>query len=500
MKTSINPQINMGRPASPHSFVTRVTSWSASVCGFVNRLGPLSRGFMMLLVLLLVAILSVAPLFPHRVTPANASLEVFSGARAMAHLPAIAREPHPQGSPAQAAVRDYLVRQLDETGLEVEVQRTGGLENVVARLRGSDPTGAIVILAHYDTVSYSRGAGDNGSAVAALLEVVRALAAGPLPRNDVIALFDDGEEFPDIFAGTKAFVRSHPWMKDVRVAISIDTAVAGLISTNEVGPENNGWLVHVLARAYTGGAWTSFSGGGDYNSTPFRQAGLPVLALEDNYPFRQKHTAGDLPEIIRAASVQQMGEQTLAITRELASLDLVNPWGEQETFFSVPVAGFVHYPQAWSLPLAFTAGILLFLAIGLALWRGFASWRGLAVGFGTILVTIIISVVVVSVLMPTLPGIFGWETSLWPDWPEVIPPNGWIAVTAIDLLVLGLAAGLYRLARRWNARGRLLPDRADTVCHRCGGAGIHRTPHSLCLYLAGADRLAGLDRGCYSRQ
>jgi putative aminopeptidase FrvX len=178
-------------------------------------------------------------------------------------------------------------------GLEVEVQQTRGLENVVARLRGSDPTGAIVILSHYDTVSYSPGAGDNGSAVSALVEVSRALAAGPAPRNDIIILFDDGEEYPDNFAGTRAFVREHPWMEDVRVAISIDTAVAGPISTNEVGP-NNGWLVDVLAEAYTGGAWTSFSGGGEYNSTPFRDAGYLVLALEDNYPFKE-NTRRDLP-------------------------------------------------------------------------------------------------------------------------------------------------------------------------------------------------------------
>jgi hypothetical protein len=275
---------------------------------------------MMLFVLLLLAIPALAMLFPRSVTPASTPMDVFSGERAMIHLPIIASEPHPQGSPAQARVRDYLVGQLTDMGLEVEVQRTAGLENVVARLRGTDSTGAIVILAHYDTVSFSNGAADNSSTVAALLEIMRSLSAGPAPLNDVIALFDDGEEEPDIFAGTKAFVREHPWMSDVRVAISIDTAVAGLL-TNEVGPENNGWLVQALARAYTGGAWMSFSGGGEYNSTPFREAGILVLALEDNYPFKEKHTREDLPGIIQAGSVQQMGEQVLSIVRELGGLD-----------------------------------------------------------------------------------------------------------------------------------------------------------------------------------
>ena len=416
----------------------------------VAHLGPTHRGLTMLVVLALAVIPSVGPLFPRKVAPANAPSDAFSGERAMAHLPVIASEPHPVGSPAQARVRDYLVQELTEIGLEVEVQRIRGLENVVARLRGSNPTGAFAIVAHYDTVSYSPGAGDNGSAVAALLEIMRALAAGPAPRNDVIALFDDSEEIGP-FAGTKAFVREHPWMSDVRVAISIDTAVAGAISTNEVGPRDNGWLVHVLARAYTGGVWTSFSGGGLYNSTPFRDAGIAVLALEDNYPFRQKHTAEDVPEIISAASVQQMGDQTVAIARELSGLDLANPWGEQETFFSVPILGFIHYPEAWSLALAITAGLSLVIAFGLALWRRLISWRGLAVALGTIAVTAALSVIGVNALKPRLPGLFGWDTTLWEEWPEVIPPNGGLAAAILALVVLGVVAAGYILARRWSA-------------------------------------------------
>lgn len=409
------------------------------------------RAVFLLIVLILAAFPSFASIFPQRVTPADAPADQFSAERALVHLPIIAAEPHPQGSPAQARARDYLVGQLTDMGLEVGLQQTGGLENVVARLRGSDPTGAIVILTHYDTVSHSSGAGDNGSAVSALLEVIRALVAGPAPRNDIIFLFDDGEEFPDIYAGTRAFVREHPWMAEVRVAVSIDTAVAGPISTNEAGP-NNGWLVDVLADAYTGGAWTSFSGGGNYNSTPFRDAGYLVLALEDNYPFKEKHTAADLPGIIRPASIQQMGEQTLSIVRELGERDLVDPWGEQETFFAVPILGLVHYPEAWSLPLAIAAGVLLALAFGLALWRKLASWRGLLISFGTILVTTVITVAGVSLLQPSLPGIFNWKTSAWPDWPEVIPPNGWFAVAAFDLLALGLCLLGYILARRWSGR------------------------------------------------
>ncbi len=443
----------MNNKTSQSSKTLPLAAWLASAWGFLARLGPVSRAFIMLSILLLFAIPTLAKLVPRRITPASAPPEVFSAERALVHLSIIAREPHAQGSAAQERVREYLVEQLTGMGLaEVQVQQTKGPENVVARLRGTNPTGAIVILAHYDTVSYSPGAGDNGSAVTVLLEVMRALAADSAPRNDIIALFDDGEEWPDIFAGTKAFVREHPWMSDVRVAISIDTAVTGSISTNEVGPEENGWLVHALARAYTGGAWTSFSGGGQYNSTPFRDAGYQVLALEDNYPYRQKHTAEDVPAIIQPGSVQQMGEQTLAIARELASLDLTNPRGEQETFFPLPFLPLVHYPQAWSLPLAIASGALLITAFGLALWRKLVSWGGLGVAFAAILVTCALCVVGINALKPRLPGLFGWQTTRWEEWPEVIPPHGWLAAGLLGFLVLALAVGFYLLFRRWSRR------------------------------------------------
>ncbi|NIM95413.1 MAG: M28 family peptidase [Anaerolineales bacterium] len=420
---------------------------------FRNTRPPINKvlaGLGILLVLLISTWFVLDTMFPRSVTQASASVAVFSGERAMKHLPVIAHEPHPQGSSAQARVRDYLVEQLSTLGLETEIQRSGSLENVVARLHGSKPTGAIVVLAHYDSTKASPGAVDNGSGVAVLLEVMRALTAGPTPHNDVIALFDDGEELPDPYTGAKLFVREHPWMSDVQVVISLDTAIGGPITTNETGPQN-GLLVQAMARAYTGGVWTSFSGGGNYDYTPFRDAGIQGLALEDNYPFREQHTAFDLPEIVNAGSVQQMGEQTLSIVRELGGLDLTNPWGEHETWFSIP-AILVHYPEAWALPLAITAGVMLVLALGLTLWRGYVTWRGLVVGFGAILSTAVVAGFATGALFDRVPDLAGWDTQLWPEWPEVIPPNGGLYFAGLGLIVLVLVIIVYRVLRRWCGR------------------------------------------------
>ena len=93
------------------------------------------------------------------------------------------------------------------------------------------------------------------------------------------------------------------------------------------------------------------------------------------------------------------------------------------------------------------------LAMGLTLSRRLVSWRGLTVAFATTLITVTVSVIGVNALKPSLPEIFGWNIGAWPDWPEVIPPNGEYAVAILDFLVLGLSVIGYLLARRWSAQG-----------------------------------------------
>jgi hypothetical protein len=140
--------------------------------------------------------------------PASAPPTEFSSGRALEHVRAIAKEPYPMDSPENAAVRDYLVKELRTLGVEPEVQRAtaahtwfirfaeaGTPENVLARLEGTNNGGkAFLLMAHYDSVPTGPGASDDGAGVAAMLETLRALKAGPPLKNDVIFLFTDGEE------------------------------------------------------------------------------------------------------------------------------------------------------------------------------------------------------------------------------------------------------------------------------------------------------------------
>ncbi len=147
-----------------------------------------------------------------------------------------------------------------------------------------------------------------------------------------------------------------------------------------------------------------------------------------------------------------MGSQTLAIVRELGSLDLTDPWDDQETFFSLPCMGLAHYPQAWSLPLAIIAALLLLISLVLALKHRLSSWRGLAAAFGIILLMAAIGGLGIGALKPLLPKLFGWQTWQWGEWPEAIPPYGGLVVAGLDLIVLGMVMAGYILLRRKSSR------------------------------------------------
>jgi acetylornithine deacetylase/succinyl-diaminopimelate desuccinylase-like protein len=164
---------------------------------------------MTFLFILFIAITALSYLVPPAVVPGSAPATDFSAERAIEHLKVIAREPHPTGSIANTRTRDYIVEQLRFLGLKPEVQKSvstttwdiggapysaGTVENVIARLPGTNTTGALLLMAHYDSVATGPGASDNGSGVATLLETLRALRGGPSLRNDVIFAFTDGEE------------------------------------------------------------------------------------------------------------------------------------------------------------------------------------------------------------------------------------------------------------------------------------------------------------------
>src|SRR5437899_5379122 len=153
--------------------------------------------------------------------PANAPATAFSANRAMADIAGMASIPHPVGSAANHAARDYLVGRMAALGLDPQVRPGAGLElpkqapnrllggfveNIVGVLPGRDRSlPAVALMAHYDSVPGSTGASDDAAGVASALEVVRAIKARGVPARDVVVLITDGEEAG--LLGADAFFR-----------------------------------------------------------------------------------------------------------------------------------------------------------------------------------------------------------------------------------------------------------------------------------------------------
>ena len=175
---------------------------------------------------------------PPQVIPKNAPAEVFSAERAQTRLERILRDeqPHPIGVTANEQVRDRIAMELEELGLRpMKSDRwvPGGHEgskspsslcysrNLVAVLPSSHPDRKAVMLAcHHDSVPAGPGASDDGVAVAAFLEVARALmSAGPLPRP-VILFFADGEELGH--AGARTFCEQNPLASQVGFVLNFE--------------------------------------------------------------------------------------------------------------------------------------------------------------------------------------------------------------------------------------------------------------------------------------
>src|SRR4051812_13339626 len=172
-----------------------------------------------------VFVLSLLTLAPPHPLGVDAAPNVFSAGRArleLANLLGPDQTPHPSGSPANDQVEARLVARLTELGFTPQVQDTigcssvwvacGHVRNVLARIDGERPS-SILLMAHYDSVAFAPGAGDDGAGVASLVEIARALRSDPVPLNGILFAFTDGEEAGTL--GAEAFFSQHPWARDV---------------------------------------------------------------------------------------------------------------------------------------------------------------------------------------------------------------------------------------------------------------------------------------------
>jgi hypothetical protein len=386
--------------------------------------------------------------------PVSSPEDVFSADRALLYLQAFASAPHPVGSPEHDRVRDYLVSQLTSFGAAPEIQRATGVtpryevagrvENIVARLKGTrGASDAVALVAHYDSVAAGPGAGDDGAGVAALLETLRALRAGPRLPNDILFVITDGEE--DGLLGASAFVAENPAAQDVRVVLNFEARGNAGESQMFETSAGNGRLVEIFARAVPHPSGSSLTYEiykhmpNDTDMTVFKKSGAAGLNFAFIGHWEAYHTPLDNPELLDRGSLQQHGENALRLARALGNTDLTQLEDRDAVYFSAPGNIFAHYSGRFIWPLAIVCGVLLFGVI----FYANGAWQSSLL---SIFASFFLHILILLVLLLTGLGFF-----LGVRWLDlhVVPEGGLdqnnFYVFGLLALLLAAVALLYKL-------------------------------------------------------
>jgi hypothetical protein len=388
--------------------------------------------------------------------PASAPAAAFSADRALVHVREIAQRPHPVGSADHARVREYILRQLRALGLDPQVQEATGIatrypeagyvRNIIARLPGRTPGGlSVVLMAHYDGVAGGPAAGDDAAGTAAVLETVRALKAGPQLAHDVMLVITDGEEAG--LLGAAAFVREHPWAKDVGVTLDFEARGTGGRSYMFETGAGNLDVVRMLRLAGDVSA-TSLSVTvyrtmpNDTDLSEMALLGKPALNFAFADGVERYHTASDDVVHLDPGSVQHHGSQMLALARAFGDGPLPRPTTGDAVFFDLPFAGLIVYPERWAMPIAVVACVLVALAM-FRLIRGQRGWgRDVILGaLGTVVATCVAAGVTLGMgtLLVRVHDVMGWGGA---------PAFRGLYTAALALLALAIALASWAIVRR----------------------------------------------------
>ncbi|MGH7632893.1 MAG: M28 family peptidase, partial [Gemmatimonadaceae bacterium] len=409
---------------------------------------------------------------PPRPAPANAPVTEFSATRAwpvLAHL-ADTIGYRVAGTPGADSAVAYLVRTLRGIpGLDVTVQDASGawryprspgvlaytVRNVLVRIPGRD-SAALLLSAHYDTPVGSKGAADDGVAVAALVEIARAVAAGPPLAHTVILNINDGEE--QGLVGSHAFTR-HPWAHDVRAFVNLESAGPhGKAILFQAGPGNE-WLTRAYAAAvpYPYGtvvAQDIFQSGVLPSDTDFRDyrdvglwRGLDIALYQGGWAY---HTQRDRTWNVTPGTLQHMGANALALTRALASGALPgNVSSDRAVYYDVLGAFMLSYSAHAANWLAAAALLFGFVVLIVCVVRGRVHLREVAAAFACVVASIAAAMVAALLLAVVMAYVLRRPMSWFAH-----PAPGILAFAFVALA--GALAGQLPLVS-WMRRRGLIP-------------------------------------------
>ncbi len=306
----------------------------------------------------------------------------FSVDRALSQLKAISSQPHYYGSAGHNDVQTYIVEQLQQLGLDVDIQQQPAFSktfrsaatahNIIARIKGHGKGKALVLMSHYDSFPHSSpGASDAGSGVVVILEGIRAfLEKEQTPRNDIIILFTDAEEIG--LLGAKAFVNHHPWSQDTGLVLNFEARGSGGPSYMLIETGNgNQQLIQSFRQA---GIHSPVASSllysiykllpNDTDLTVFREDGgihgYNFAFIDDHFDY---HTAQDTLARLDRGSLQHQAAYLMPLLNYFAEYDLSTlDSAEDSVYFALPAVGLVVYPYSMVRPVL-TVVALLFAAL-----------------------------------------------------------------------------------------------------------------------------------------
>ena len=412
-------------------------------------------------------------LMPQKGSPSSVEETKFSTERALIPLKEITKAPHYIGTKEHARVRNYLIGQLEELGLETQIQEGFVInpkwksldkpKNIIAKIQGSENGKSLLLLSHYDSaLTPSYGASDAGSGVVTILETLRAYkASGKKPKNDIIVLFTDAEEVG--LDGARLFVNNHPWAKNVGIALNFEARGSGGPSNMIV--ETNGGNKNLIKAFMEADVKFPVASSlmysiykmlpNDTDSTVLREGadidGFFFAFIDDHYDY---HTANDTYDNLDVNTLQHQGEYLLPLVHYFGDSDLNQLKSlDDHVYINLPFFKMVSYPFTWVFPMLLVAIIIFIVLIIYGLRKRVLTGNGVVRGF----IPFTLAMIFCGIL-----GFYGWKLILlmYPQYQEIqqgFTYNGHTYISFFVLLSLGVLFGIYyKFSKKINVANLLI--------------------------------------------
>jgi hypothetical protein len=363
-----------------------------------------------MLIILGVIYWSFADLKPTLNTSKSTNETDFSIDNALKHLKKISKEAHYAGSKEHKKVQNYIVSELRKMGFKTEIQTQTAInkkwfaattaENIIAKLKGTDPGKALMLLTHYDSNPHSSlGASDAGSGVVTILEGLRAFIAKDEPhKNDIVVLISDAEELG--LLGAQAFVDNHSWTKDIGLVLNFEARGSGgpsymLMETNG---KNSKLLSEFLATKPNFPAANSLMYAiykklpNDTDLTVFREDaninGFNFAFIGDHFDY---HTAQDTYERLDRETLLHQADYFTTSLNYFSNSDVTDLNSTEDfVYVNFPFVKLITYPFSWVFPMVIFCGILFLVLLFFGISLNKIDIKGILKGFIPFLVSLIL--------------------------------------------------------------------------------------------------------------